>query len=458
MIISVLMMCAGSLMIAVHADLRDHRRAGAGAAAGRAPDAGPLGRRRVRHGRHLHERGGVEGHRGFYSSFQYVTLIGGQLLALLVLAVLQALLTDRRAQGVGLAHPVRDRRAGGGRCDVSAPLARRDGVRGGDAQQGGRLADRACATSSARRAASCSPSRWAARSTSTRSRPTCRNIWSTPRTWTPRSSRFVMTVVLIVFMLLQPVFGALSDRIGRKNNMILFTALGRSPPRRCCSRSASVSSPYAAFVLVLLALAIASFYTSISGVVKAELFPTEVRALGVGFTYAVANALFGGTAEYVALWLKSVGAGAMVRLVCRRHGGDRAGRLADHARHAQIWISRRAPDRSNAECSSSLPLLRAILEDAEHAQRFRSPGRGAGERRRRAHFRRSRRGKPRRGGVAAQFKDQARSSPVTSRPPPSWPQRTAGSPAPRAFACQRLDRARSTSRPAPPMPSSAPCR
>jgi len=52
---------------------------------------------------------------------------------------------------------------------------------------------------------------------------------------------------------------------------------------------------------------IASFYTSISGVVKAELFPTEVRALGVGLTYAVANAAFGGTAEYVALWLKSAG-------------------------------------------------------------------------------------------------------------------------------------------------------
>ena len=56
-------------------------------------------------------------------------------------------------------------------------------------------------------------------------------------------------------------------------------------------------------MLVLAALIIASFYTSISGVVKAELFPTEVRALGVGLTYAVANAIFGGTAEYVALWL-----------------------------------------------------------------------------------------------------------------------------------------------------------
>src|SRR5882672_11696372 len=70
---------------------------------------------------------------------------------------------------------------------------------------------------------------------------------------------------------------------------------------------ANVADPLLASLLVLLALAIASFYTSISGVVKAELFPTEIRALGVGFTYAVANAMFGGTAEYVALWLESSG-------------------------------------------------------------------------------------------------------------------------------------------------------
>jgi MFS family permease len=118
---------------------------------------------------------------------------------------------------------------------------------------------------------------------------------------------YVMTVVLIVYMLLQPVFGALSDTIGRRNNMILFTALGALAAAPLLFTLGTVSSPYIAFGLVLLALAIASFYTSISGVVKAELFPTEVRALGVGFTYAVANALFGGTAEYVALWLKSAG-------------------------------------------------------------------------------------------------------------------------------------------------------
>ena len=69
----------------------------------------------------------------------------------------------------------------------------------------------------------------------------------------------------------------------------------------------TVQSPVMAFLLIIAALAIVSLYTSISGLVKAEMFPPEVRALGVGLAYAVANALFGGSAEYVALGLKSIG-------------------------------------------------------------------------------------------------------------------------------------------------------
>jgi MHS family alpha-ketoglutarate permease-like MFS transporter len=72
-----------------------------------------------------------------------------------------------------------------------------------------------------------------------------------------------------------------------------------------------VTSPYAAFGLVVVALAIVCFYTSISGLIKAEMFPPEVRALGVGLSYAVANAIFGGSAEYVALWGKSIGVESM---------------------------------------------------------------------------------------------------------------------------------------------------
>jgi MHS family alpha-ketoglutarate permease-like MFS transporter len=117
----------------------------------------------------------------------------------------------------------------------------------------------------------------------------------------------VMTGVLVLFMLLQPIFGALSDRIGRRNNMLLFSGLGTLASVPLLVSLGHASSPYAAFALALAALVIASFYTSVSGVVKAEVFPSTVRCLGVGFTYAVGNALFGGTAEYVALSLKAAG-------------------------------------------------------------------------------------------------------------------------------------------------------
>ena len=40
---------------------------------------------------------------------------------------------------------------------------------------------------------------------------------------------------------------------------------------------------------------------------KAELFPTNVRALGVGLPYAITVSLFGGTAPAVALYFKSLG-------------------------------------------------------------------------------------------------------------------------------------------------------
>jgi MHS family alpha-ketoglutarate permease-like MFS transporter len=116
-----------------------------------------------------------------------------------------------------------------------------------------------------------------------------------------------MTFALFVYMCLQPLFGALSDRIGRRNNMLLFGLLGTLTTVPIMMTLHTVTSPYVAFFLIILALAIVSFYTSISGVVKAEMFPPEVRALGVGLAYAISNAIFGGSAEYVALGLKSIG-------------------------------------------------------------------------------------------------------------------------------------------------------
>jgi MHS family alpha-ketoglutarate permease-like MFS transporter len=66
----------------------------------------------------------------------------------------------------------------------------------------------------------------------------------------------------------------------------------------------STHQPWTAFALLMAALIIVSGYTSINAVVKAELFPAHVRALGVGFPYAIAVSVFGGTAEYIALSFK----------------------------------------------------------------------------------------------------------------------------------------------------------
>jgi MFS transporter, MHS family, dicarboxylic acid transporter PcaT len=121
-----------------------------------------------------------------------------------------------------------------------------------------------------------------------------------------KTTSYVMTCALFVYMCMQPLFGSLSDRIGRRNNMLLFGALGTLCTVPILSGLQHVTSPYVAFVMIVAALAIVSFYTSISGIVKAEMFPSEVRALGVGLAYAVANAIFGGSAEYVALGLKSI--------------------------------------------------------------------------------------------------------------------------------------------------------
>jgi MHS family alpha-ketoglutarate permease-like MFS transporter len=70
---------------------------------------------------------------------------------------------------------------------------------------------------------------------------------------------------------------------------------------------AHVQNAWTAFALICGALAIVACYTSINAIVKAELFPAEIRALGVGFPYAISVSVFGGTAEYVALWFRKIG-------------------------------------------------------------------------------------------------------------------------------------------------------
>lgn len=112
---------------------------------------------------------------------------------------------------------------------------------------------------------------------------------------------------LLVFILMQPVVGALSDRVGRKPVMIAFGVLGTLFTGPILLALGETRSPLVAFALLVAGLAIVSGYTAINPVVKAELFPARIRALGVALPFAIANTVFGGTAEYVALWFKTAG-------------------------------------------------------------------------------------------------------------------------------------------------------
>ncbi len=246
------------------------------------------------------------GRRGFYASFQYVTLIGGQLLATLVLVVLQIFLTEPEMKSWGWRVPF----AIGAVAAIVAYYLRRN------------LAE--TSTEETR-------NKQGSGTISRVFQLSLRNflivvgftaggslIFYTFTTYMQKylvntagfskiTATNTMTVVLLVYMLMQPLFGALSDIIGRKTSMLLFTALATVSTVPLMTAIGATKDPYVAFGLITLALAIVSIYTSISGIVKAELFPPEIRALGVGLAYAIGNALFGGTAEYVALQLKDWG-------------------------------------------------------------------------------------------------------------------------------------------------------
>jgi len=110
-----------------------------------------------------------------------------------------------------------------------------------------------------------------------------------------------------VYMLMQPLVGALSDRIGRRPLLIAFGVLGTVLTVPVMHLIQGAQTPMQAFWLIMILLSAVSGYTAINAVVKAELFPVEIRALGVGLPYALTVALFGGTAEPVALWFKKIG-------------------------------------------------------------------------------------------------------------------------------------------------------
>lgn len=247
----------------------------------------------------------VEGKRGFYASFQYVTLIGGQLLALLVLVVLQQTLSTEELRSWGWRVPF----VLGALLAVVALYLRRS------------LHETSSKETRKRKDAGTLSGLWnnkkaflmvlgftAGGSLSFYTFTTYmqKYLVNTAGMDTKMASG-IMTAALFVFMLLQPIFGGLSDKVGRRNSMIAFGALASLLTVPILTTLQDVTNPYLAFVMIVLALTIVSLYTSIGGLLKAEMFPPEVRALGVGLSYAVGNALFGGSAEYVALSMKAAG-------------------------------------------------------------------------------------------------------------------------------------------------------
>src|SRR5262245_8064947 len=247
-------------------------------------------------------------HRGFYSSFQYVTLIGGQICALLILLLLQNVFLsneDIRAWGWRIPFGI------GALLAVIALVMRRN-LHETDAFE-------------------------AAKRSVTRTSP-LRSLMKYPRevllvvgltaggtaafyTYTTYMQKFLKLSVglsdnqptnvnlsaLVFGIILQPIYGAISDRIGRKWLLIAFGVCGVLFTIPILTALQSATGPLAAFLLIAAACIIVSGYTAIYAVVKAELFPTTVRALGVGLPYALTVSIFGGTVDSVALGFKSIG-------------------------------------------------------------------------------------------------------------------------------------------------------
>jgi MHS family alpha-ketoglutarate permease-like MFS transporter len=120
-------------------------------------------------------------------------------------------------------------------------------------------------------------------------------------------STLITFFLMLIYAGLQPLFGWLSDKIGRKPLLIWFGVMGTLCTVPILTGISHATSVWSAFFLILAALIIVSGYTAINAVVKAELFPAEVRALGVGLPYALTVAIFGGSAEYLALHFKNTG-------------------------------------------------------------------------------------------------------------------------------------------------------
>lgn len=304
MVLSVLMMGAGALLIAV---MPSYATVGVLAPAllliGRMLQGFSTGGQYGTAATYLSEIATRE-RRGFWSSFQYVTLVGGQLLATLVILALQATLGEAAMKTVGwrIAFAI-------GALAAGTILLLRHHMHETTTGEGSREAG------SMKELFAYSGSAFAIVVALTAGGSLAFYTFTTYMQkylvltvgMTKSGATLLMTGALVVYMFEQPLFGLLSDKIGRRANILIFTGLATLLTGPILSALTGVHSSTAAFLLVLGGLTINAFYTSVAAVFKAELFPVHVRALGVGLSYGIGNAVFGGTAENVALGLKQLG-------------------------------------------------------------------------------------------------------------------------------------------------------
>lgn len=249
-----------------------------------------------------------EKHRGFFSSFQYVTLIGGQLLAIVVLLLLQKVfLSSEQLMAWGWRIPF----AIGALLAVVAAVMRRE------------LHETDVFTGAKKRIKKESALKALMRYPREITLVVGLTMGGTAAfyTYTTYMQKYLKLSVglshdqttmvtagsLFFAMLLQPLYGAISDRVGRKPLLMWFGITGTLFTIPLLTMLQGARGPLMALLFICAAWLIVSGYTSINAVVKAELFPAHVRATGVGLPYAVTVSIFGGTAEPIALWLKSIG-------------------------------------------------------------------------------------------------------------------------------------------------------
>ncbi|QEA51369.1 MFS transporter [Leuconostoc lactis] len=243
------------------------------------------------------------GHRGFYSSFQYVTLISGQLLALGVQIILQITLSEHAIAVWGWRIPFVI-----GAFGALVVLVLRLSMEESDQflaqakKEKGQLRGLLRYPKAVLTVMGLTLGGTIAFYTYT----TYLQKFMINTTGLPKQTvTWINFAALFIFMVLQPFAGALSDKIGRKPLLFWFGGLGTVFTVPIFLALAQTKSAWVAFFLMLAGLVIVTGYTAINAIVKAEMFPTEIRALGVGLPYGLTVAVFGGTAEYVALYLKN---------------------------------------------------------------------------------------------------------------------------------------------------------